>query len=172
MLIPERELIIFGVTPEWMRKIQFNFSSYLFAKQKQRQSPEEQTSGAQEAKGAWWDDLGDWDWPYCRAQGTLLNALWWPKWGGNAERRGLVHARSLQLWPTLCNPIDCSPPGFFVHGISQAKILEWVAISTCRESLPPRDQTHISCIGRQILHHWASWEIPDFNYIGEISCPL
>ena len=44
MLIPERELIIFGVTPEWMSKIQFNFSSYFFAKQKQK--PKEQMPGA------------------------------------------------------------------------------------------------------------------------------
>ena len=98
MLIPERELIMFGVTPEWRSKVHFNFSSYLFAKQKQR--PQEKVSGGQEAQGAWWVDLGDWDWPYCRAQGTLLNDLWWPKWGGNPEWRGLVRAKSLQLWPT------------------------------------------------------------------------
>ena len=38
-------------------------------------------------------------------------------------------AKSLQLCLTLCDPIDGSPPGFFVHGILQARILEWVAIS-------------------------------------------
>ena len=41
---------------------------------------------------------------------------------------------------TLCNPVDCSPPGSSVHGIFQAKILEWVAISCCRGSSQPRDQ--------------------------------
>ena len=46
---------------------------------------------------------------------------------------------------TLCDPLDCSPPGSSVHGISQARILEWVAISSSRESSPPRDQTQISC---------------------------
>ena len=40
-----------------------------------------------------------------------------------------VYAQSLQSGPTLCNPMDCSPPGSFVHGISQVGILEWVAIS-------------------------------------------
>ena len=40
-----------------------------------------------------------------------------------------VHAWSLQLCPTYCNPMDCSPQGSSVHGISQARILEWVAIS-------------------------------------------
>ena len=39
-----------------------------------------------------------------------------------------------QLCPTLCNPVDCSPPGFFVHGIFQARVLEWVAISFSRRS--------------------------------------
>ena len=41
-----------------------------------------------------------------------------------------VHAKSLQSCPTLCNPINCGPPGSSVHGILQARILEWVAIST------------------------------------------
>ena len=45
-----------------------------------------------------------------------------------------------------------------VHGISQARILEWVAISFSRGSSWPRDQTHVSCIGRGILYHWANRE--------------
>ena len=45
-----------------------------------------------------------------------------------------VHVKSLQLYPTLCNPIDCSPPGFSVHGILQARTLEWVAIPFSRGS--------------------------------------
>ena len=58
-------------------------------------------------------------------------------------------------------PIDCSPPlGSCVHGISQARILEWVAISFSKGSFWPRDHTHISCIGRQILYHWATREAP------------
>ena len=56
---------------------------------------------------------------------------------------------------TLCDPMNYSPPGFSVHGFFQARILEWVAISSTR------DQTHISvsCIGRCILYHWATWEV-------------
>ena len=56
----------------------------------------------------------------------------------------------------LCNPMDCSPPGASVHGILQARILEWVAISFSRRSSPPRDRTcvsYISCISRQVLYH-------------------
>ena len=54
---------------------------------------------------------------------------------------------------TLCDPVDCSLPSFSVHGISQARILERVSISFSRGSSLPRDQTHISCIGRPILYH-------------------
>ena len=65
--------------------------------------------------------------------------------------------------------MDCSPPGSSVHGISQARILEWVAISYSRGSSWPRDQTHISyisCIGRWILYCWAIKEAPiDISYI-------
>ena len=51
------------------------------------------------------------------------------------------------IW--LCNPKDCSPPGSSVHGILQARILEWVAISSSSGSSWPRDWTHHSCIGKQ-----------------------
>ena len=64
---------------------------------------------------------------------------------------------------TLCDPVDCSPPGSSVHGISQAGILVWVAITSCRISSQPRDQTHISCICSHILYHWATWK-PLFIY--------
>ena len=45
----------------------------------------------------------------------------------------------------------CSPSGSSVHGISQTRILERVAISSSKGSSPPRDSTHVSCIGRRIL---------------------
>ena len=51
----------------------------------------------------------------------------------------------IQLCPTFCDPIDCSPPGSSVHGILQARILEWVAISSSRGSSWPGDQTCVSC---------------------------
>ena len=49
---------------------------------------------------------------------------------------------------TLCDPMNCSPPGSSVHRILQAKVLEWVDISFSRRSFQPRDQTHISCLVR------------------------
>jgi len=51
-----------------------------------------------------------------------------------------------QSCPTLFNPMDCSPPGSSVHGILQARILEWVAIPFSRGSSQPRDQTQVSLI--------------------------
>ena len=65
-----------------------------------------------------------------------------------------VHARG-HVQPTLCNPMDCSPPGSSIHGIFQAKILGWVAISFSRGSFWPRDWTDVSCIssiGRSVLY--------------------
>ena len=61
-----------------------------------------------------------------------------------------------QLCLILCNPMDCSPPGSSVHGILQARILEWIAIPSSRGSSQPSDQTHISHIsstGRWVLYH-------------------
>ena len=55
------------------------------------------------------------------------------------------------LWP-----MDCSPPGSSVHEISQARILEWVAISSSRGSSWPRDQTHISCLVSGFFTIWAT----------------
>ena len=68
-----------------------------------------------------------------------------------------------QLCPTFCGPMDCSPPGSSVHGIFQARILEWVVISYSRGSSQPRDRTRVSCISsisRWILYHCATWESP------------
>ena len=72
-----------------------------------------------------------------------------------------------QSCPTLCDPMDCSPPGSSVHGILQARIWEWVAISFSRASSQPRDQTRVSCvscIGRWVPYHCISWEAPTYSY--------
>ena len=67
-----------------------------------------------------------------------------------------------QSCPSLCDPMGCSPPGSSVQGIFQARILKWVAISFSKGSSQPRDWTHISFVGRQILY-WATWEAPYWN---------
>ena len=66
-----------------------------------------------------------------------------------------------QLCLTLCDPMDCSPPGSSAHGISQARILEQVAISFSKGSSQPRDQTqasYVACINRWILYHCTTQE--------------
>ena len=96
-------------------------------------------------------------------------------WQGGEEVRGGSHAclrineigiRNFQfiqlpcmlscfcrVW--LCNPMDGSPPGFSVHGILQARMLEWVTTSSSRGSSQPRDQTHVLC-----LLHWQVGSSP------------
>ena len=72
-------------------------------------------------------------------------------------------AESVQSCPTPCNPRDCSPAGSSVHGILQARILEWVAVPSSRGSSRPRDRTcisHISCIGRWVLHYCCHLRSP------------
>ena len=56
-----------------------------------------------------------------------------------------------QSCPTLCDPMDCSLPDSSVHGLLQARILEWVAISFSRESSQPRDRTGVSCMQADAL---------------------
>ena len=60
--------------------------------------------------------------------------------------------------------MDCSLPGSSVHSISQARVLEWLAISFSRGSSWPRDESHNFCIARQILYHWATREDPIVYY--------
>ena len=63
-----------------------------------------------------------------------------------------------QFCLTLCDPMDCSPPGSSLHGILQARILEWVAISFYRGSSQPRDSTCVSCIAGRFFTIWVTGE--------------
>ena len=70
--------------------------------------------------------------------------------------RACVHAQSLSVVSTLCDPKDSTLPGSSIHEIILARILGWVAISSSRGSSLSRDQTcisSVSCIRRQILYH-------------------
>ena len=74
-----------------------------------------------------------------------------------------------QLYTPLWDPMDCSPPGSSVHGILQARIPAWVAISSSRGFFPSRDWTWMSCIagpciGRHIPYHWVPW-MPSQGYM-------
>ena len=69
-----------------------------------------------------------------------------------------LHPKSLQSCPTLCDPMDCGPPGSSIQGILRARILEWVAISFSRGFSQSRDQTQVSCTADRFLTVWATRE--------------
>ena len=70
-------------------------------------------------------------------------------------------SEATQLCPTLCNPMDCSLPGSSLHGILQARVLEWVAISFSRGSSQLRDRTGVSHIPGRHFNLWATREAPE-----------
>ena len=74
----------------------------------------------------------------------------------NQELKHLCCCLVIQSSLTLWEPMDCRPPGSFVHGILQARMLGWVAIFFSRGSSRPRDEACVSCIARWILYQWAT----------------
>ena len=73
-----------------------------------------------------------------------------------------------QSCPTLCDPMDYSLPDSPIHGIFQARILEWVAISSSRRSSRPRNQicvSYVSCIDRQVLYRQRHLGSPKVYFI-------
>ena len=92
--------------------------------------------------------------------------------GGNGWRAWNILKRSYKEYgvlvsqsnPTFCDPKDCNRPGSSVHGVLQARILEWVAIPSSRESSQPRDWTWISCIVGGFFTVWATREAPFHRY--------
>ena len=74
-----------------------------------------------------------------------------------------------QLCPTLCDPVDCSPPGSSVHGAFQARILEWVAISFSKGSSLPRDRTRTPTLQTDTLTSEPpgkpTWKVDVLNYV-------
>ena len=70
-----------------------------------------------------------------------------------------------QSCPTLCDLMDCSPPGSSIHGILQARVLEWGATSFSRGSSWPRDRTQVSHIAGRCFNLWATWEGMSYSSI-------
>ena len=85
-------------------------------------------------------------------------------WKDNIDIPWKKESEVVQSCPTLCNPMDCSLPGSSVHGIFQARILEWVAISFSRRSSQPRDWTRVSHIVGRCFTIWATRKFLDSNY--------
>ena len=70
-----------------------------------------------------------------------------------------LHAKLLQSCPTLCDSMNCSLPGSSVHGILQARILEWVAVPFSRGASQLRDQIQVSCVEGRFFTIWATKEV-------------
>ena len=77
-----------------------------------------------------------------------------------------------QSCPTLCDPMDCSLPGFSVHGVFQARVLDWVAISFSRGSSLSRDWTQVSCIAGRRFNLWVTREGHGGQDIGTLATDL
>ena len=102
---------------------------------------------------------------------TYMPSTSWETLGWNKHklesRLPAAAAKSLQSCLTLCGPMDCSLPGSSIHGIFQARVLEWVAISFSRVSSWPRDRTQVSRIVSKTLYllshqgnpciYWVNW---------------
>ena len=76
---------------------------------------------------------------------------------------------AIQLCPTLCDSMDCSPPGSSVHGILQARILEWVAIPFSWGSSSLRDWTWVSHIAARFFTIWVTRGAPKTTYKGPVT---
>ena len=84
--------------------------------------------------------------------------IYWTAFNVTYATRACLHAKSLQSCPTLCYPMDCSPPGSSGHADSpgKCKILEWDVRPSSRGSSQPRDQTHVS----YNYLHWPKGSLP------------
>ena len=95
----------------------------------------------------------------------ILNCTWVLKWHLHVKQNCVYCCFSVtKPCPTHCDPMDCSPPGSPVHGILQARILEWVAMLSSRESYQPRNWTQVSRIAGEFFTIWAIREAPLFSW--------
>ena len=98
-----------------------------------------------------------------------LGILWAPQ---SPLARNVCRIVAVVWWIShvwLCNAMDCSPPTSCLHGIVQARILEWVAISFSRGSSQPRDGTWVSCTGGGFFINWATREAYMYCYLSFVS---
>ena len=133
-------------------------------------SPEKKIDGNGLLVGSIWFLLGVWKysqislwwWLHNSVNALKCSELYifneWIIWYVNCISIKLHKVKMLvaQSCLTLCDPIDCSPPGSSVHGILQARILVWVAIFCSRGSSRPRDRTQVSCVAGRFFAAWAT----------------
>ena len=102
--------------------------------------------------------------------GGLWCLLYVSAWPGQGVPAYLWVSEVIQSCLTLCNPVDCRPPGSSIHGFSQTRILEWVAISFSKGIFVTQDQIQISLIAGRLFSIWATrdvWSniIPDVQQV-------
>ena len=127
---------------------------------------------AGEGRDRGWDDWmaspTRWTWVWASSGG------WW--WTGRSDiLQSMGSQRVIHDWATklnwtkvasvlsLCDPMDCSPPGSSVHGILQVRVMEWVATPSSRVSSQPRDRTHVSYVSNPhllCLLYWQAGSLP------------
>ena len=104
--------------------------------------------------------------PLSKASRYSLNLKLCAHWPFALDK--LMRAQWFQLCPASCNCMEHSPPDSSVHGILQARILEWVVVPSSRGSSQPRNGTcisYISCIAGGFFTQWATWEAHTYNQI-------
>ena len=100
----------------------------------------------------------------------LHPTVWVTGWSYMRNNAEVKWSEVAQSCPTLCNPMDCSLPGFSIHGIFQASVLEWVAISFSRGSCWPRNRTGASCIAGRCFTLLATRELFIFSFFLHFLC--
>ena len=93
--------------------------------------------------------------PGCSSHHVIPHSFWLSIFPWNIKLKK-VKTEVTQSCPTLCNPMDCSLPGSSLHGILQARVLEWVDISFSRGSSRSKDQTQVSHIPGRHFNLWAT----------------
>ena len=104
-----------------------------------------------EKKIKWWQN----SYSFILYINTSSSKTWKIKWS-NAWWGNFLLVKATQLCPALCNSMDYSLPGSSVHGILQARILEWVAIPFSMGSSQPRDWTWVSCTSSRLFPVWVT----------------
>ena len=112
-------------------------------------------------------DLSTLPWTLCWTLGMYHSiTIFHPQqWNEMRYKESMTNALSLQSYPTVCYPMDCGLLGFSVHGILQASILEWVAMSSSRGSSQPRDWTLKKKAGLQYFTHLATFTQPSGSWV-------
>ena len=103
--------------------------------------------------------LGSWLLLSCWSSREMMSQCLWQPLAHLCLKWKESESEVAQSCPTLCDPVDCSPPSSSIHGILQARILEWVAISFSRGSSRPRNRTQVSRIAGRHFILWATKEV-------------